>query len=167
MGWGEEPAYSGALNSVELEVADGSGRPVAVPPGALDVEVTFGKALVSMPLFPAGARGKLRAAIIPTRPGTYAFHVTGSLRSQSVDVSARCGGSTFDCVLEPVGIQFPAKEPSNGQLAERVARGLPRAERAADRAEGGHGLAIAALIVAGLALAAAGTALVAARSRGK
>jgi hypothetical protein len=165
MGWAVEPPYSGSLNHVEVEVADGAGNPVAVPPGALDVDVTFGKALASMPLFPAGARGKLSAAIIPTRPGTYAFHVTGTLRGRSVDAQATCSAGTFDCVLEPVGIQFPVKEPSSGQLAERVARGLPRAERAADRADSARGFAIAALAVAALALVAGGTALV--RSRGK
>jgi hypothetical protein len=175
MGWAVEPPYSGSLNHVEVEVADSAGNPVAVPPGALDVDVTFGGArggvagggapLVSMPLFPAGARGKLSAAIIPTRPGTYAFHVTGTLRGASVDVQATCSAGTFDCVLEPVGIQFPVKEPTAGQLAERVARGLPRAERDADRADSSHTLAIAALIAAGLALAAGGIALVRARPR--
>src|SRR3954447_4302697 len=138
MGWAVEPPYSGSLNHVEVEVADGAGDPVAAPPGALDVDVTFGKALASMPLFPAGAPGKLSATIIPTRPGTYAFHVTGTLGGRSVDAQATCGGATFDCVLEPVGIQFPAKEPTTGQLAQRVERGLPRAERAADKADSSH-----------------------------
>src|SRR4051812_23692572 len=137
MGWGVEPPYSGALNYVEVELADRAGDPVAVPPGALEVEVTFGTALTSLPLLPAGAPGKLRATIIPTRPGTYAFHVTGTVRGRSLDVQAACSPGTFDCVVDPVAIQFPVKEPTAGQLAERVARGLPRAERAADRADSG------------------------------
>src|SRR3954454_13644523 len=90
MGWAVEPPYSGSLNHVEVEVGDRSGAPATGPAGglgggvgrctagAMDVDVTFGRALASMPLFPAGARGKLSAAIIPTRPGTYAFHVTGT-----------------------------------------------------------------------------------------
>src|SRR4051794_1257459 len=153
MGWAEEPPYSGSLNAVEVDVADPDGTPIAVPPGSLDAEVTFGKALASMPLFPADERGTLQAKIIPTRPGTYAFHVTGTLRGHDIDAQATCGGATFDCVLEPVGIQFPVKEPSAGQLAERVERGLPRAERAAENADGGQTVAVIALIVAGLSLA--------------
>src|SRR3954467_15035239 len=94
MGWAEEPPYSGSLNAVEVEVTDRAGALVAVPPGALDGEVTFGKALVSMPLFPADERGKLQAKIIPTRPGTYAFHVTGTLRGHDIDAQATCGGVT-------------------------------------------------------------------------
>src|SRR4051794_41051980 len=75
MGWAVEPPYSGSLNHVEVDVADRAGAPVAAPPDALDVEVTFGGGrggaagggapLVSMPLFPADTRGKLSAAIIP------------------------------------------------------------------------------------------------------
>src|SRR4051812_14122624 len=78
MGWGEEPAYSGAPNFVEVAVADGAGTPVVVPPGALDAEVSFGQAaaVITLPLVPAAERGKLRATIVPTRPGTYRFHVT-------------------------------------------------------------------------------------------
>src|SRR5436190_17965321 len=83
MGWGVEPPYSGSLNYVEVEVADRAGDPVEVPPGALDVEVTFGTALTTLPLVPAGAPGSLRATIIPTLPGTYAFHLTGTLRGRS------------------------------------------------------------------------------------
>src|SRR5215212_7327913 len=61
MGWSEEPAYSGA--------------PDAVAPGALEVEVSFGQdAATTLPLVPGGTAGKLRATIIPTRPGTYGFH---------------------------------------------------------------------------------------------
>jgi hypothetical protein len=164
MGWAEEPAYSGSLNAVEVEVAGRDGAPTAVPPGSLDVEVTFGKALASMEPVPTDERGKLQAKIIPTRPGTYAFHVTGAVRGQAIDAQATCGGATFDCVLEPAGIQFPVKEPSPGQLAERVERGLPRAERAAEDADGGQTIAVIALVVAGLSLAM-GTAAVARQRR--
>src|SRR3954449_1549422 len=123
MGWAEEPPYSGSPNAVEVEVRRRDGAPVAVPPGALGVQVGFGRAAVTMALTPTEERGSLRAAIVPTRPGTYAFHVSGSLRGHDVDAQATCSSATFDCVLEPTDIQFPVKEPSTGQLAERVERG--------------------------------------------
>jgi hypothetical protein len=163
MGWAVEPAYSGTVNAVEVEVTGRDGAPLAVPPGALDVEVSFGSAVTTLPLVPSEARGTLRAAIEPTRPGTYAFHVSGTVRGRPLDVSATCSGATFDCVSDASAVQFPAKEPTAGQLAERVERGLPRAERATDRADTAKTLAIAAIVVAVLALAAGAAAVL--RSR--
>jgi hypothetical protein len=162
MGWGDEPAYSGSVNSVDVAVADASGAPVRVSPGALDVEVSFGQAaaVTTLPLEPGGSPGKLRATIIPTRPGTYRFHVTGSIGRKPIDARVTCSGSTFDCVTDPSAVQFPTKDPSNAQLAERVERGVTRAERAANDSGGENAIAIAALILAALALAAAATALV-------
>jgi hypothetical protein len=161
MGWGEEPAYSGAANFVEVAVAGQSGAPVAVPPGALDVEVSFGRdaTAITLPLTPTGSPGKLRATIVPTRPGTYGFHVSGALRGKPVDVRATCSGATFDCVTDPSAIEFPAKDPSTGQLAERVERGVARAERAANDSGGDDAIAIAALIIAALALATGAAAM--------
>src|SRR3954470_8012515 len=96
MGWGEEPAYSGAPNFVEVAVADGDGTRVVVPPGALDAEVSFGQAaaVITLPLVPAAERGKLRATVVPTRPGTYRFHVTGTVRGRALDARATCSGAT-------------------------------------------------------------------------
>jgi hypothetical protein len=167
MGWGEEPAYSGSQNFVEVAISDAAG-PVVVRPGALDVEVSFGQgqAVTTLPLVPAGAPGQLRATIVPTRPGTYGFHVTGTLRNRTLDSRATCSGATFDCVTDASAVEFPVKDPSNGQIAERIARSLPRAARAIDRADSGHAIAVAALIVAGLALATAAAAVVV-RARGK
>src|SRR3954471_18488697 len=101
MGWAEEPPYSGSPTAVEGEARRRDGAPVAVPPGALGAQVGFGRAVVTMELTPTEERGNLRAAIVPTRPGTYAFHVSGSLRGHDVDVDATCSSATFDCVLEP------------------------------------------------------------------
>jgi hypothetical protein len=167
MGWTDEPAYSGAPNAVEVDLAGKGGAPVAVPAGVLDVELSFGgsAALTSLPLVPSGAPGKLRATVVPTRPGTYAFHVSGTVRGHPIEARATCSGATFDCVTDASAVQFPAKDPSNGQLAERVARGLPRAERAAGRADSAHTVAVVALIVAGLALATGVATLVRARGQ--
>jgi hypothetical protein len=153
LGWGEEPALTGAENYVEVDVARAaSGAPVEVRPGALSVEVTFGTAARTLPLLPSGGPGKLRAVLVPTRPGTYGFHVTGQLRGEAIDVQATCSGATFDCVTEASELQFPARDPSAGQIAQRLARALPRAEDARDEASSAHTLALAALVAALLAL---------------
>jgi hypothetical protein len=99
--------------------------------------------------------GRFRASLVPTRAGTYAFHVTGTVKGQAVDVRSTCSESTFHCVSDASDLQFPAKDPSTGQLAESIGRALPRAERALDTAAGARRLALVAVAVAGLALVVA------------
>jgi hypothetical protein len=156
IGWGDEPTFSGSRNSVEVDLADSAGAPVVDPEGSLSVEVSFGDQRIVLPLLPAGGRpGKFRAWLVPTRPGSYTFHVTGTVKGQPIDVTSTCSDSTFDCVRDASEIQFPAKDPSVGEIAERVSRTLPRAERALEAAGSARTIAIAAVVAAALALAAA------------
>jgi|SRR3954452_8634891 hypothetical protein len=155
LGWLDEPALSGAPNAVEVGVSEAGRGPLAVPAGALDVEVSSAGAATTLPLVPADEGGGLRAVIVPTRPGTYAFHVTGTIRGKPVDARATCGGATFDCVTDASEVQFPAKDPSAGQVAQRLERELPRAQAAADDADSARTLAVVAMVVAAVSLAAA------------
>lgn len=157
IGWGEEPAFTGYKNSVTVSVADASGKTALDPGGAaLSVEVLFGDQHVVLPLRPVWGRpGEFRAWLIPTRPGTYTFHVTGKIKDQPIDVRSTCSEKTFDCVSDASELHFPVKDPSAEQLAESVSRALPRAERAASAASTATRMAIAALAVAVVALAAA------------
>jgi hypothetical protein len=166
LGWADEPAYAGARNAVEVRVADRAGAPVADPRAALRAEVRFGAARRELALKPAGEPGAFAAAIVPTRPGVYAFHVTGALRSRQLDVAATCSERTFHCVESAGPLQFPLAEPSAGDLDRKLARTLARAERAEADAERSQTLAIAALAASVLALlAAAAVALPAVRRR--
>jgi len=156
IGWGDEPVFSGLRNSVEIDVSDAAGAPVTDPEGSLSAEVSFGSQRIVLPLQPAGDRpGKFRAWLVPTRPGSYTFHVTGTLKGQAIDVTSTCSDQTFDCVTDASDIQFPAKDPSAGQLADRLSRELPRAERALEAAGKARSLAIVGIAVAALALAGA------------
>jgi len=156
IGWGDEPAFSGFRNSVVVDVADAAGGPVKDLDGPLTVEVSFGDERLTLPLVPDGQRpGEVRAWLVPTRPGTYTFHITGKVKGQTIDATSTCSDSTFDCVTDVSEIQFPAKDPSTGQLADRVSRALPRAEQAQAAAASARTIAIAAIAVAALALAAA------------
>jgi hypothetical protein len=156
MGWGNEPALSGSENFVEIGLADASGAPVPAPAGALDVEVGFGGAVRTLALAPGEEPGTFRAVLVPTRPGTYRFHVTGTVRGRAVDARAACSERTFDCVVDAAGAQFPAREPSSGEVAEKLDRQLPRAQREAkETADDARRLALVALVVAVLAVAAA------------
>jgi hypothetical protein len=156
LGWGVEPPLLGAANFVEVNVTDAEGTPVAVPDEALAVEVVYGDAAVTLPLHTTEQPGSLEAAITPTRPGTYSFHVSGSVGGRSLDATATCSDSTFECVESAAaGTQFPVADPSAGELAQRLSAESERAESAADSADSAHTLAIAALALAAVALALA------------
>ena len=156
IGWGEEPALSGTRNSIDVDVSDKAGKPVADPAAVLSVDVTFGEERITLPLRPvAGRPGGFRAWLVPTRPGTYTFRITGKMKAQAIDVSSTCSDETFDCVTDASDLHFPAKDPSTGQLADRVNRALPRADRAVEAATQARTLGGAALAVAVLALAVA------------
>jgi hypothetical protein len=157
IGWGEEPAFTGSRNSVFVSVADRQG-PVSDPAAALAVEIVFGSERITLPLEAVANRPhEFRAWLVPTRAGTYTFHVTGKIRGQAIDVSSTCASNTFHCVEELSGIQFPVKDPSAGQLSDRIDRSLPRAERATETAAGARLLALVAL---GISIAGTSAAIV-------
>ncbi len=154
IGWGDEPAFSGSRNSVVVALAD-SGGPLKDPAASLSVEIAFGSERITLPLEPAWGRPhEYRAWLVPTRAGTYTFRITGKVRGQAIDVTSTCAENTFHCVADASEIQFPVKDPSAGQLADRISRALPRAERAADTAVRAERLAIAALALSGLGVVA-------------
>ena len=154
IGWGDEPAFSGSRNSVDVDVADARGA-VVDPAASLAVEVVFGDERISLPLSPAFDRpGRFRAWLVPTRPGTYTFHVTGKVRGQAIDVTSTCSDTTFECVADVSDVQFPARDPSAGQLADRISRAMPRADRAMEAAASARTIGLAALGMAAAALLA-------------
>jgi hypothetical protein len=156
IGWGEEPAFTGSRNSVIVTVADRQG-PLKEPAASLAVEIVFGSERITLPLESAlGRPHEFRAWLVPTRAGTYTFHVTGKIRGQAIDVTSTCSESTFHCVEEAGEIQFPVKDPSAGQLADRIDRSLPRAELATETAASARLIAIAAL---GIAIAGSAAAI--------
>lgn len=164
VGWGDEPSYSGFKNSVQLTLSEANGGPPITDLGdTLRVEVIKGSDRTNVPLranFRVGAfgtPGDYRAWLAPTRPGTYTFHVTGSIRGQQVDESFTSSPTTFNDVEDVTAIQFPAKDPSTGQLATRIDRAVPRLE---DDVDGARRTAVAGAILGLLGLAAGGAALV-------
>jgi hypothetical protein len=170
VGFGSEPAYAGQTNSVQLLLSDASGKPVTELRPGLKVAVTFGEQTQSFPIQPNfevgefGIPGDYRAWFIPTRPGQYSFHFTGKVNGQPVDETFTSGPKTFDDVDDPTSVEFPVKDPTVGQLAERVDREVPRLESsigssraaasaASDDASTAMSFAIVALVVGGVGLA--------------
>src|SRR5439155_21139855 len=104
VGWGDEPAYTGFRNSVQLILKTTNDKPVNNLGDTIKVDVVFGTdktTLAFTPNFEVGEfaiEGAYRAWMIPTRPGTYSFHFTGAIGAQKVDQTFTCGDTTFDCV---------------------------------------------------------------------
>lgn len=182
VGWGDEPAYTGLKNSVQVSITEAdTGSPVTDLGDNLKAEVIKGSERVVLPLVADIGRGATRTAgdyrawLMPTRPGTYTVRLIGSIRGQSLDESFTSAQNTFDEVEDVANIQFPAKDPSTGQLAIRIDREVPRLgirtdavetalAEADDRVHGARTLATVAMLVGVLGLLTAAGALVAARS---
>ena len=154
LGWSTEPAYSGSMNGVVVSLSDKTG-PLTKADGTLSVEVSFGSERITLVLEPAFNRPhEFHAALVPTRAGTYTFHVTGKINNQAIDVTSICGDKTFHCVVDSGAIQFPVKDPSAGELADRISRSAPRGDEAARTAASARTMAVAALAVSIVSVAA-------------
>jgi hypothetical protein len=178
VGWGDEPTYAGFRNSVQLILADAHGQPVTDLGDSLKVEVVFSGQTVTLPLETTfdpdsgeGTPGDYRAWFIPTRPGSYTFHFTGTIHGQKVDQRFTSSDTTFDLVKDPADVQFPAKDPSNGALSDRIVADEGHVTTVADTAKKGKDTAGTALILAivGLVIAVIGTGagLMRGRAKGK
>jgi hypothetical protein len=157
IGWGDEPAFSGLKNAVEVDLTDRTGKPVTdLGGGSLSVEVIYGDQRLTLPLQPVRQpQGKFQAWLVPTRAGAYTFHISGTVKGEAIDVSSTCSDTTFACVTDVAELQFPAKDPSPGQLADRMSREVPRAEQAASAAGVARLTAFAAMALAAVAIAVA------------
>lgn len=174
VGWGDEPTYTGFKNSVQL-ILSRQGNGVPDLGDTLKVEVSSGGRSATWDIVPNfepgefGEVGDYRAWLIPTRPGSYAFHFTGTIKGTAVDETFTCSQTTFDCPREPASVEFPARDPSTAQLSERVDRQTARLERRLaavndDAAQGrlfgiiGIGVGASGLIIAAAATSRAGKA---------
>jgi hypothetical protein len=182
IGFGNEPTYAGAQNSVFLLLTDAkTGAPV-VDEGlgdTLKVTVGFGTATKLLPLVSSfdpdsgqGTKGVYNAYFIPTVPGDYTFHFSGTIHTTKVNITVKSSPTTFDSAHDPATIQFPQQAPSNLQLAQRQDAQAARQAAAVHAAQAKAGTASTALwvgiagLVAGVAgLCVGGVALARSRRR--
>jgi hypothetical protein len=156
VGWGDESAFAGSRNSIDVGVADGSGAPVADPTNTLIVEVSFGNRRLRLPLLPVERQpGMYRAWIVPSRAGSYAFHISGRLKGEAIDITSACSEKTFQCVSESGEVQFPEKDPTSAQLSETVSHSQARVQQAIDDATEARLISFMALAISGAAVALA------------
>jgi hypothetical protein len=132
VGFGDEPAYAGQKNSVQLILAGPNDQPVVDLTDTLKVEVMFGNQKLELPLQPDfevgefGNPGDYRAWFFPTRAGAYTFHFFGTIKGQKVDASFTSSPTTFDEVTDPAQVEFPVKDPTVAQVSQRIDREIPR-----------------------------------------
>ena len=170
VGFGQEPAYAGQPNSVQLLLSKGD-KPVTDLGDTLSVSVGFGdqsKDVSVEPFFEIGefgTPGDYRAWFIPTRAGQYSFHLTGTIHGTKIDETFTSGPKTFDDAVSPADVEFPVQDPTNGELADRLDREIPRLEAsiaavkssaasAADDASSARNLALVGVVLGALGLIA-------------
>lgn len=166
LGWVREPTYVGQLNAVQAFVTDSKGKPVTdLAAGDLKVVVTAGGQDSSpFDLAPTydedtglGTPGDYEAPLVPTIPGDYTFHLTGSIHGTAVDETATSSESTFESAVDSTSVDFPTKLPSLSDIATRLDRidarasAAPAASATTDAATKAQDTASTALIVGGVA----------------
>jgi hypothetical protein len=163
VGFGQEPAYAGQPNSTQLLLFRG-GEPVTDLGDTLKVTVGFGDSTKDLSIEPCfevgefGTPGDYRAWFIPTRPGSYSFHFTGSIGRTKIDETFTSGPKTFGDVDNPTDVEFPVQDPTNGELAERIDREVPRLQSsivqarsaAGDDASGARTIAVVGVVLGAL-----------------
>ena len=131
VGFGIEPAYAGIPNSAQLSLSRGD-EPVVELGGELQVEIAFGEETLALDMSPSfvpgvfGEPGTYEADFVPTRPGEYVFHFTGTIQGEDIDEVFTSGEDTFGPMEDPGELAFPVRDPSLGELAERIDREIPR-----------------------------------------
>lgn len=175
VGWLHEPAYADEQNAVQFLLKDSKGNPVNELGDTLKVEVIYQNQKMPAQSLTAtfdpdtglGMPGEYLVSLIPTRAGNYTFHFIGTVKGQAVDQSFSSGPKTFDEVKEPAAAEFPAQDPSRGQIAQKLDRIDPRIAAAQATAKNDAELA-RNLAIAGIVLGALGTvALIITLTRGR
>ena len=131
VGWQHEPTYVGETNGVQVIIHDKDDKPVT------DLKEDDLKAVISTggqqsgeltfepgfdPEEMEGNLGEYDAPILPTAPGDYTIHVTGSIHGQAVDITVNSGAKTFDTVKGSSDIEFPTKLPTVPEIVTRLDR---------------------------------------------
>jgi hypothetical protein len=121
----------GQINAVQVVIKDQTGKAVTdLADGDLKVVVSIGgqqsSALALINKFDPdtglGIPGDYEAPVMPTTPGDYTFHLTGSIHGQAIDETATSSDSTFNSAIEATDIQFPNKLPSLTEITTSLDR---------------------------------------------
>ena len=123
VGWLNEPAYVGQLNSLDLRITDTrNNQPVAGLEKTFQADVAAG-GLAPFPLAVSarfGTAGAYNGWVMPTVVGQYTFHITGKIDTQNVDEKFQSGPNTFGDIENTAALQYPAKVPVGDDLGKKL-----------------------------------------------
>jgi hypothetical protein len=126
VGFGNEPAYLGQPNFVQIFVHDLHGNPIQNI-DTLKVAVEAQGKTMNLAVEPSfdpdsglGTKGEYDAHFFPTALGKYTLHLTGTIKGQKIDESFTSGPDTFSEVEDPATVQFPNKVPTLEAVATRL-----------------------------------------------
>lgn len=161
VGFLNEPAIEGQVNGLDLTVTDlsnkdasGNGAPVMGLEKTLKAQVLVPNgAMKELPVVARfGLPGKYAAYLVPTAPGTYMYHISGTINEQKIDETFTSGPNTFSDVNPLASVQFPNQVSVPANLQSQL-------DSAKSSANTARIFGIAGLIVGILGLAAGGVSL--------
>ncbi len=114
VGWNNEPALTGQMNAIQVTVVKGShvdtGKPVINALANLKTSVKFGTITKPVDFLPSPTtNGQYLSSIVPTKTGTYALVLSGTVEGQAVDAEI-----PLDQVDSIDTISFPQTGGSSG-----------------------------------------------------
>jgi hypothetical protein len=131
IGWQHEPTYVGEANGVQVIIHDADENPITdLGTDDLKVVVSTGDQQTGELTFEPGfdleegegPLGEYNAPIMPTAPGDYTFHLTGTIHGEPIDIMVTSSDETFDTVKGTADIQFPTKLPALPDVVTRLDR---------------------------------------------
>jgi hypothetical protein len=125
VGWLNEPAYVGLMNSLDLRISDTRVTPAKAVEG---LEKTLTVDLQSGGLAPLaltvtarfGTPGAYNGYVMPTATGAYTFTVKGKIESQDVNEKFESGPGRFGDIESTTALQYPNKVPAADDLTKRL-----------------------------------------------
>jgi hypothetical protein len=125
VGWLNEPAYVGVMNSLDLRVTDTRVTPAKAVEG---LEKTLTVDLRSGGLAPLeltvtarfGTPGAYNGYVMPTATGTYIFTIKGKIESLDVNEKFESGPGRFGDIESTNALQYPNKVPAADDLGKRL-----------------------------------------------
>ena len=123
VGWLNEPAYLGQLNSLDLRITDTRNtQPVAGLEKTLTADLAAGGLAPYTLTVSArfGTAGAYNGWIMPTAAGAYTFHIKGKIDTLDVDEKFTSGPGTFGDIEDTAAVQYPATVPVADQLSKKL-----------------------------------------------
>jgi hypothetical protein len=125
VGWLNEPAYVGLMNSLDLRVTDTRVTPARAVEG---LEKTLTADLQTGGLAPLaltvtarfGTPGAYNGYAMPTMTGTYTFHIKGKVENLDIDEKFESGPGRFGDIEPTTALQYPDKVPAADELTKRL-----------------------------------------------